>query len=81
MQKSKLNDVKIEVYKDNESQQEVKNLSNGSFKLTLELGPIYNVSFFKNSYIEKSIAVIAKTDSLIFIRGRFFYKLDIELFK
>tara|TARA_R110000868_G_scaffold57616_2_gene177984 strand:- start:138 stop:614 length:477 start_codon:yes stop_codon:yes gene_type:complete len=79
--KSTLKNVKIEVYKDNELQQETENLSNGSFKLTLKLGSVYNVSFLKNDYIQKSIAVVAKTDSSISISGRFFYQLDIELFK
>ncbi|MDB4061727.1 hypothetical protein N9515_07310 [Vicingaceae bacterium] len=40
--------VKIEVYKDNELQQAAENLSSGSFKLTLELGSVCNVSFFKS---------------------------------
>ena len=79
--KSKLNDVRIEVFKDNELQHEVENLSNGSFKVTLQLGSVYNVQFFKNGFIEKSIAVVAKADSSISISGRFFYQLDIELFK
>ena len=73
--------VKIEAYKDNELQQAAENLSSGSFKLTLELGSVYNVSFFKSGYIEKSIAAVAKTESSISISGRFFYQLDIELFK
>jgi uncharacterized membrane protein YfhO len=79
--KSTLRDVKTKVYKNNELLQETENLSNGSFKLTLELGSVYNVSFLKNDYVEKSIAVVAKTDSSISISGRFFYQLDIELFK
>lgn len=73
--------VKIEAYKDNELQQAAENLSSGSFKLTLELGSVYNVSFFKSGYIEKSIAAVAKTESSISISGRFFYQLDIEIFK
>lgn len=76
-----MRDVKTKVYKNNELLQETENLSNGSFKLTLELGSVYNVSFLKNDYVEKSIAVVAKTDSSISISGRFFYQLDIELFK
>lgn len=76
-----LNEVSIEVYKDNELQQEMINLKNGSFKLTLALGSVYNISFRRDSYIQKSVAVIAKADSSVNINGRYFFQLDIELFK
>ena len=69
------------MYKDNELQQETENHSNGSFNLTLKLGSVYSVTFLKDGYIEKSVAVVAKTDSSISISGRFFFQLDIELFK
>lgn len=79
--KSLLNGVRIEVYKDNQLQQEIESLKNGSFKLDLKLGSIYNITFLKNEFIEKSVAVVAKADSSVAINGRFFFQLDIVLFK
>ncbi|MBL4708101.1 MAG: hypothetical protein JKY48_06640 [Flavobacteriales bacterium] len=73
--------VNLEVYKDNELSKELVNYKNGSFKLELPLGSIYSITFKKEGYIEKSVAVIAKTDSLNRVNGRFFFQLDIELFK
>ncbi len=70
---SLLNEVSIEVYKDNELQQEMINLKNGSFKLTLALGSVYNISFRRDNYIQKSVAVIAKADSSVNISGRYFF--------
>ena len=61
--KSILNEVNIEVYKDNELQKQLTNLKNGSFKLTLPIGSVYNVSFKKDEFVYKSLAVIARTDS------------------
>ena len=69
----------IEVYKDNEVFFNGKTQRNGSFKLDLELGSVYSIAFAKNGYIDKSVAVIAKTDSTI--EGRYFFQLDIELFR
>ena len=47
--KTILNEVRIEVYKDNELQQEIVNLRNGSFKLNLKIGskPPYQGRFPK----------------------------------
>jgi hypothetical protein len=78
---SLLDDVKIEVYKDNQLQQEAKSLRNGSFRLDLKLGSIYNVTYLKKDFIEKSVAVIARADSSLVINGRFYFQLDIELYK
>ncbi|MFT5667165.1 MAG: putative membrane protein YfhO [Vicingaceae bacterium] len=79
--KSIVNEVQIEVYRDNKVYKELLNVKNGSFKLYLQLGHVYSVTFRKESFIEKSIAVVAKTDSSISINGRYFFQLDIELFK
>ncbi len=69
----------IEVYKDNEVFFIGKTQRNGSFKLDLELGSVYSVAFAKRGYVDKSVAVIAKSDSTI--EGRYFFQLDIELFR
>ena len=69
----------IEVYKDNEVFFTGKTQRNGAFKLDLDLGSIYSVAFSKNGYVDKSVAVIAKADSTI--EGRYFFQLDIELFR
>ncbi len=79
--KTILNEVRIEVYKDNELQQEIVNLRNGSFKLNLKIGSVYSVAFVKDNYIKKSVAVVAKADSSITISGKYFFQLDIELYK
>jgi len=73
--------VDIEVYKDNEIFYEGTTQKNGGFKLDLALGAIYNISFSKDGYIKKSVGVIAKTDSTISLSGRYFFQIDIELFK
>jgi hypothetical protein len=79
--KSIVNEVQIEVYRDNKVYKELRNVKNGSFKLYLQLVHVYSVTFRKESFIEKSIAVVAKTDSSISINGRYFFQLDIGLFK
>ena len=71
--------VSMEIYKDNELYKETSTYRNGSFKVDLPLGHIYNVTFKKEDYIEKSVAVITKSDSTI--NGRYFFQLDISLFK
>lgn len=76
-----INGVGIEVYKDNELIQEFHNLKNGSFKMKLLLGSVYNITYRKAGYVEKSVAVVAKLDSAMKINGRYFFQLDIELFK
>jgi hypothetical protein len=71
--------VSVEVVKDNELIDEFTNSSNGSYRLSLKLGSVYNVTFFKEGYISKTVGVIAKTpDSLI--TGQFFFQLDVDLF-
>lgn len=74
-------EVDIEIRKDNEIVKQFKNLRNGAYKLELDLGHVYNIAFSKNGYIEKSVAVVAKADSVTRINGRYFFQLDIELFK
>ena len=74
-------EVDIEVYRDNELFKEAQNLKNGSFKLSLQLGHVYSVTFRKSGFIEKSVAVVAMADSSVSINGRYFFQLDIELFK
>lgn len=78
--KSVLKGVKLEVYQDNELFKTLENTPNGSFKLELPMGSVYSVTYTKPKYIEKSVAILTKAaDSTI--NGRFFYQLDIELFK
>ena len=71
--------VDIEVYRNNEVYYQGKTLRNGSFKVDLELGFIYNIAFMKEGFVEKSVDVIGKADSTIV--GRYFFQIDIELFK
>ena len=72
-------ETKMEVYKNNEMYLSTMSQKNGSFKLDLPLGSIYSITFKKEGYIDKSIAVVGKSDSTI--NGRYFFQLDIELFK
>lgn len=77
---TKLDEVDIEIIKDNQYEDEFQNNANGSYKLRLELGSIYNVTFRKEGYVSKTIGVIAKTpDSLI--TGQYFFQLDINIFE
>lgn len=69
----------IEVYQDNALILVTENQRNGGFKLDLDLGSVYSVTFKKEGFVDKSIAVIAKSDSTII--GRYFFQLDIELFR
>ena len=78
--KSIVKDVKIEVYKDNKLYIETKNTFNGSFKVEMPMGSVYSISYSKDTYISKSVAVLTKAQDST-INGRFFYQLDIELFK
>lgn len=73
--------VDIEVYKDNEVFYQGTTQKNGAFKIDLELGSIYNIDFSKKGYVNKAIGVIAKTDSAMTFSGRYFFQIDIELFK
>jgi len=74
-------DVVIEVYKDNELMIDSETHNNGAFKLDLVLGSVYNIDFSKDGYINKAIGVIARSDSAMVLSGRFFYQIDIELFR
>lgn len=78
-EKSTLSFVNVEIYRDNEIFYTGQTLRNGNFKIDLELGHVYDVSFSKEGFIDKSVAVIGKSDSTI--NGRFFFQLDIELFR
>lgn len=69
----------IEVYKDNEIYRTEKTERNGTYRIELELGSVYNISFMKDTYVKKSIAIVAKSDKIE--QGRFFFQLDIELFR
>lgn len=71
--------VDIEIYRDNELYFSGQTQRNGSFKIDLDLGHIYNVNFNKEGFIDKSIGVISKLDSTI--SGRYFFQLDIQLFR
>ena len=73
--------VQIEVYRDNEVFYEGTTQKNGAFKLDLELGSIYNIDFSKNGFVNKAVGVIAKSDSAMSFNGRYFFQIDIELFK
>lgn len=74
-----VDNANIEIYKDNELVETFKSQRNGNYKLELDLGSIYSVAFSKEGYVNKSVAVIAKSDSTI--EGRYFFQLDIELFR
>lgn len=71
--------VDYEIYKNNEVYQKGQTQKNGNFKIELDLGYIYSVAFHKEGYIDKSVAIIGKSDSTI--NGKFFFQLDLELFK
>lgn len=73
--------VNIEIHQDNDLLKELNSYANGSFKVELVLGSVYNIAFKKENYIDKSVAVIAKMDSTGKLSGRFFFQLDIEMFK
>lgn len=76
---TKVKDVNIEIVKDNQLLDEFTNNANGSYKVRLELGSIYNITFTKEGYVTKTIGVIAKTpDSLV--TGVYFFQLDIDVF-
>lgn len=76
---SKVKDVRIEIVKDNQLVDEFVNNVNGSYRLQLDLGSIYNVTFYKDGFVTKTIGVIAKTpDSLL--SGQYFFQLDVDIF-
>lgn len=54
---------------------------NGAYKVNLLLGDVYNVAFSKEGYIEKSVGVVGIAPKGAEINGRYFYQLDIELYK
>jgi len=75
----RLPDVVIEVYKDNELYLRDTTERNGAYKVDLKLGSVYNVSYMKEGYVKKSIGVIGKSEAVK--QGRYFFQLDIELFR
>ena len=72
--------VSIEVIKDNEIIYEGSSQKNGSYKIDLPLGAIYNIAFIKDGYITKQVGVIT-THPEEDISGTYFFQLDLELFK
>jgi hypothetical protein len=72
-------ETRIELIKDNELVKEFTNNVNGSYKVRLELGSIYNITFYKEGYVSKTIGVIAKTPDSLLV-GQFFFQLDVDLF-
>jgi len=78
-QNIRLPQVIIEVYKDNELYLTDSTERNGGYRVELDLGFVYNVTFKKNDYVRKSIAVVTKSGKVK--QGRFFFQLDIELFR
>jgi hypothetical protein len=71
-------DVSIEVIKDNQIIYEGKNEPNGSYKLDLELGAVYNVAFQKMGYITKQVGVIAIHPDKE-LTETYVFQLDLEL--
>ncbi len=72
--------VSIEVIKDNQIILESFSQKNGSYKIDLPLGSVYNIAFLKDDYITKQVGVIA-THPTEDISGMYFFQLDLELFK
>lgn len=72
--------VSIEVIKDNEIIYEGYSQKNGSYKIDLPLGAVYNIAFQKDGFITKQVGVIAKHPKED-ISGTYFFQLDLELFK
>ena len=74
--------VSIEVIKDNQIIYEGKSQNNGSYKIDLQLGAVYNIAFIKDGYVTKQVGVIAMhPDEDEDISGMYFFQLDLELFK
>lgn len=75
-------DVEIEVIKDNQIIYEGKSQQNGSYKIDLPLGSVYNIAFQKDGFITKQVGVIAAhPDPEEDISGMYFFQLDLELFR
>lgn len=72
--------VSIEVIKDNQIIYEGYSQANGSYKIDLPLGAIYNIAFQKDGFVTKQVGVIAKHPEED-ISGMYFFQLDLELFK
>ena len=72
--------VSIEVIKDNQIIFEGASQKNGSYKIDLPLGSVYNVAFLKEGFVTKQVGVIA-THPEEDISGMYFFQLDLELFK
>lgn len=71
--------VSIEVIKDNQIIYEGYSQTNGSYKIDLPLGSIYNIAFQKDGFVTKQVGVIAKHPEED-ISGQYFFQLDLELF-
>ena len=71
--------VSVAVVQNNELVKELVTLRNGSYRLDLDLGSVYNIEFTKEGFVGKSVAVIGKADSTI--NGRYFFQLDVEIFR
>lgn len=76
-----LENVSIEIVKDNDSIIQDSAKGNGSYILKFELGSIYNVAFSKDGYLQKSVAVIGISPEKEKVSGKYKYQLDIELQK
>jgi len=76
---SMIADVEIEVIKDNQIIREGKTNQNGSYKLDLELGAVYNIAFQKEGYITKQIGVVGVHPEKK-LTNTYTFQLDLELF-
>lgn len=72
--------VSIEVIKDNEIIYEGFSQKNGSYKINLPIGAVYNIAFQRDGYVTKQVGVIAVHPDED-ISGSYFFQLDLELFK
>ncbi len=78
-EKKTLGNIEIEVVQDNKILMDFITPKNGSYRLRLPLGHIYNVSFSKLGFIKKTVGIntIAKDED----SGQYFFQLDIDLFE
>jgi len=74
-----ISDVAIEVIKDNSIIYEGETEKNGTYKLDLELGSVYNIAFQKEGYITKQVAVVAVHPEKV-LSATYVFQLDLELF-
>ena len=76
-----LENVSIEIVKDNDSIIQTSAKRNGSYTLSFELGSIYNIAFSKDGYLSKSVEIIGISPEKEKVSGRYNYQMDIELQK